>query len=63
MRSLTLTLIPSGPDLEDLEVTADGFAEEEILDALAHCLIQLRLHKCRGYPFQLIRGGAREDGD
>ena len=44
MRSILIEFIPCGNDEEDIELTVKNFADEDILDALAHAIIQLRLN-------------------
>ena len=44
MRSILIEFVPSGEGLEDITVSADGFEADEILQAIEHALLQLRLH-------------------
>ena len=44
MRSLTIKFIPTEPGYEDIEVESDDFEADEILQAIEHALLQLRLH-------------------
>ena len=51
MRSLLIEFIPCGNDEENIEVTSNGFADEDLLDAMAHAIIQLRLN---GYTMKHV---------
>ena len=51
MRSILIEFIPCGNDEEDIEITSNGFADEDLLDALAHAIIQLRLN---GYALTYV---------
>ena len=44
MRSLTIKFMPTEPGYEDIEVESDDFEADEILQAIEHALLQLRLH-------------------
>ena len=44
MKSLTIKFIPTEPGYEDIEVESDDFEADEILQAIEHALLQLRLH-------------------
>ena len=44
MRSLEIKFIPTEPGYEDIEVESDDFEADEILQAIEHALLQLRLH-------------------
>ena len=44
MKSLTIKFIPTEPGYEDIEVESDDFEVDEILQAIEHALLQLRLH-------------------
>ena len=44
MKTLTIKFIPTEPGYEDIEVESDDFEADEILQAIEHALLQLRLH-------------------
>ena len=44
MRSILIEFVPSGEGLEDITASADDFEADEILQAIEHALLQLRLH-------------------
>ena len=44
MKTLTIKFIPRPDGYEDVEVEAEGIEKEHVLDAIAHALMQLRLH-------------------
>ena len=44
MKSLTIKFIPTEPGYEDVEVESGDFEADEILQAIEHALLQLRLH-------------------
>ena len=44
MKSLEIKFIPTEPGYEDIEVESDDFGADEILQAIEHALLQLRLH-------------------
>ena len=58
MRSILIEFVPSGEGLEDITASADGFEADEILQAIEHALLQLRLHgdKPERGKLKLIRG-------
>ena len=54
MKVLTIEFISNG-DYEDIEVTSEGIDELDILDAIAHALIQLRLQKHRRRKLERVK--------
>jgi hypothetical protein len=44
MRTLTINFIPAGQGYENVIVETTDFEEAEILQAIEHALLQLRLH-------------------
>ena len=62
MRSILIEFVPSGEGLEDITASADGFERDEILEAIAHALIQLRLRMNDRPELTLVRGQTDVDG-
>ena len=44
MKTLTIKFIPRPDGYEDIETEAEGIERDDVLDALAHALMQLPLH-------------------
>ena len=58
MKTLTIKFIPRPDGYEDIEAEAEGIERDDVLDAIAHALMQLRLHgdKPERGKLKLIRG-------